>query len=603
MHKFLSFTHIDHIFGDLDQAKNAGKWLVERYKGVHHYHQCSPENPEPGDEIRLFATTTSEYAFQSMMLWYTTDDWKTISERPFIRGALTWDTALWAYVTHWTVELPTQPEGTMLRYKIAACREGADAWIFADNQSPEMADATNFAIWFSSERLPKWAKSAEVYQIFVDRFNPGKGNEWDQTTNLRKPFGGTLPGVVEKLPNIRGMGFDALWLTPIFKSPSHHGYDISDYYQINERFGDVSDFRTLVDKAHDLGIKVIMDLVLNHCSNQHPFFIDAKRDKDSPYHDWFVWRDWPAYECFFNVLTMPKINLCYGSPARAYFLDVAKYWLDFGVDAFRLDYANGPEQDFWVDFRRTCQQAKPTVWTFGEVVAPPDVQKTYANGLNGTLDFLLCQAIRLTFAQKEWGLSQFGTFITTHFDYFPEDFSLPMFIDNHDMNRFLFAAGDDDRLLRIALLILYSLPGSLIIYYGTEAGVSQDKSIHEKGAKGFDEARLAMPEQKSMTNDLTHYFGKLSEMRRKAPVNFAEPWKMEHWNDEEETLILMKPGQKLVLVINRSDEKREISFPTVRGRCFRDPVHDTHYCEKDARMSVWLEPVSARLLSLDESDE
>ncbi len=180
----------------------------------------------------------------------------------------------------------------------------------------------------------------------MDRFNHGAGKAWKQTSDVCQPFGGTLAGVIAKLPYIKEMGFNAIWLTPIFASPSHHGYDTSDYFQINPAFGTLEEFNLMVSEAHRLGIRIILDFVANHCSNEHPYFQDALKNENSSYHDWFVWKKWPAYDSFFDVGTMPKINLSYGSPARDHLLSAAKYWLELGVDAYRLDYAYGPEHDF-----------------------------------------------------------------------------------------------------------------------------------------------------------------------------------------------------------------------------------------------------------------
>jgi glycosidase len=124
--------------------------------------------------------------------------------------------------------------------------------------------------------------------------------------------------------------------------------------------GSKDDFLELLDRAHQNQIKVILDFVPNHCSDEHPFFRDAHANPHSPYHDFFVWKEWPEYACFYNVKSMPKLDLSYGSPARAYLLECAQYWLALGVDGFRLDHAHGPEQDFWVDFRRACYKQNLT---------------------------------------------------------------------------------------------------------------------------------------------------------------------------------------------------------------------------------------------------
>jgi glycosidase len=590
----------DHIFGDLDKPKNSAKWLLERNQGVHHYHQKTPANPKPGESVRLWVTSSADQPVESVHIWMTTDDWAHQTERLFSRHQLTWRTDLWSYLQEWEIMLAPQPAGTMLRYKIGAKLQGSETMLFADSQSESFQEATHFSIWFSDGQTPGWVDDAVVYQVFVDRFNPGKDNSWVETEDLRHQFGGTLQGVIEKLPYIRRMGFNALWLTPIFASPSHHGYDISDYYQINPRFGTLDNFLELVDGAHQHQIKVIFDFVANHCSNEHPFFQDALKNPDSQYHDYFVWKKWPRYECFYNVPTMPKLNLAYGSPARDYLLNCAQHWLELGVDGFRLDYAHGPEQDFWVDFRKACEAVKTDYWTFGEIVQPADVQATYAGGLMGSLDFLLSQAMRLTFGQLKWPLSKFAGFIQRHFAYFPEGFSLPAFIDNHDMNRFLVAANHDERLLMMALTVLYVLSWPPVIYYGTEAALSQHQSIHAKDAQGFDEARLPMPWENSESFTLPEFLAKLANVRKNDPEIRTTGWHFSMVDDQNEILVLEKrPMQNYLLLINRSENERALSLEINQPGPYKDVIRQNRYECVNNRLALFISPMTSMLLTTE----
>ncbi len=122
------------------------------------------------------------------------------------------------------------------------------------------------------------------------------------------------------------------------------------------------------------------------------------------------------------------------------------------------------------------------------MVLPADIQASYADSLGGSLDFMLCQALRSTFATETWKLEKLAGFLDSHYRYFPEGHSLPSFIDNHDMDRFYTIAKDDIQRLRLALLVLYVLPGPPIIYYGSEIPLSQNHLLHEGGGLGFDEA-------------------------------------------------------------------------------------------------------------------
>jgi glycosidase len=590
----------DHIFGDLDNPENGVKWLHERYQGIHHYQQKTPANPKPDESVHLWVTCSADLPVESVYLWFTTDDWGNQTERRFTKGKTIWKTELWSYLQEWEIILPAQAPGTMLRYKIGAKLQGSDTMVFADSQSANFDSATHFSIWYSENEGPQWAQEAIVYQVFVDRFNPGSNRAWPEHDDLRARFGGTLRGVIEKLPYLGEMGFNALWLTPIFSSPSHHGYDISDYYHINPNFGTLDDFLELLEKAHKLKIKIMLDFVANHCSSQHPFFLDAVKNQDSPYHDYFVWKGWPDYECFYNVRKMPKLKLAYGSPARDYLLQCAQYWLELGVDGFRCDYAHGPEGDFWVDFRRICEEVKPDCWTFGEIVQPADVQATYANGLGGALDFLLTQAIRLTFAQSEWTLSKFGAFLHSHFSYFPQGFSLPAFIDNHDMNRFLFAAQEEEQVLRTALLVLYSLPGPPIIYYGTEVPLSQRKSIHAKGAQGFDEARLPMRWEGLDDGSLSAYLATLADIRHKYPQVWQTGWQVHDVDDVEKTIVLGKGIQEsFFLLINNSAEERHFSIQINQPGRYQDVIIQKSYGCADNKLVISLQPCTSVLLAAE----
>lgn len=595
---------VDHIFGDMDDPKNTSAWLIARHHGVHHYNIKFPANPMPGDEVCLKVTCSVDQPVESVHIWYTTDEWVQQEERQFAKAKLIWRTDLWSYLQEWEITLPAQPAGTMLRYKIAAQLQGTLQMAFADNQARTFEKATHFSIYYAESSLPKWVEDAIVYQIFVDRFKPAGEDPWIESDDLRKVFGGSLQGVTEKLPYIKAMGFNTVWLTPIFASPSHHGYDSSDYYQINPKFGTMDGFLELIETAHFLQIRVILDFVANHCSNEHSYFKDAVNNRNSQYHDYFVWKDWPNYESFYNVYSMPKVNLAYGSPARETMLNCAKYWLEKGVDGFRLDYAHGPEQDFWIDFRHVCETVKPDCWTFGEVVQPADIQASFAGGLMGTLDFVLCQALRSTFAQGKWSLANFAAFLQAHFSYFSNSFSLPAFLDNHDMNRFLYAANNNEKLLKLALLVLYVLPGPPIFYYGTEIPLSQKRSIHARDAQGFDEARLPMAWDLEKSYQFTEYLARLADIRQKYPQLRRVEWTVNAYDEQKDTLILtLGASQEFMLLINRSAKERRFLIQNQGYFTYHDLVDHGTYPVRNDELHIIVPAQTGVLLSAKKSAE
>ena len=517
----------DHLFGDLDKPQKGAARHVRDVLGVRHHAVRSPWLPADGQAVTLRASTSADICARSVVVSFTTDDWATSTDLPFTPTQTTWDTTAWTWLRHWVCELPPMPSGTMLRYYVWAGLPGGKR-AYAETQSSTSADATPYALWLDPHpNPPAWAADAVTYQVFVDRFNPGAGRDWLQTANLCQPFGGTLRGVTEKLDHIKALGCNTVWLTPIFKSPTHHGYDASDYAQIEPRFGTEADLRELIAGAHARGMRLLLDFVANHTSDQHWAMQSALASPESPERAWYKWEKWPRYTAYYDVRSMPELNLALGSPARVHLLEIAQKWLTLGVDGYRLDYAPGPGQEFWADFRRACRAVNPDCWTFGEVVGPADEQLSFAGTMDGTLDFLTCQALRETFATRGWPLSRFAAYLENNPLYFPRGFSRPAFIDNHDMNRFLFTALGSLEAEHAALTMLYLLPGQPIIYYGTESDLPQAQSIHDPGSPGFDEARGPMNWASATGHPTAGLLRQLADFRAANPWLGQATWQTE----------------------------------------------------------------------------
>lgn len=210
---------------------------------------------------------------------------------------------------------------------------------------------------------PSW-QGRVFYQVFPERFHssidpkskPYVNTPWDAPSLKGKHnafLGGDLYGVIEKLDYLKSLHVGALYLTPIHPSPSNHKYDVLDYFDVDEAFGGKEAFRLLVQKAHGLDIKVMMDLVFNHVSCFHPFFLDVKeKGRKSIYHSWFfIDGDKPSakplnYRCFGFHPHMPKLDTN-NKDVQTYLIQVASYWMkEFGVDGFRLDVSEGVSHDF-----------------------------------------------------------------------------------------------------------------------------------------------------------------------------------------------------------------------------------------------------------------
>lgn len=337
-----------------------------------------------------------------------------------------------------------------------------------------------------------WFKGAKIYQIMIDRFA-------GTVTSMNKPdfLGGNLRGIIEKFDYIKKLGVNAIWLSPFWKTTKYHGYHISDYETIDPHFGSIDDLKLFIKTAHQNSVRIITDFVPNHCSFRHLFFIEASSNRKSRYYNWFYFKHWPDdYLCFLNEKELVKLNL--DNPETGnYIIDIAKYWLSLGIDGYRIDHVIGPSHKFWRRFYHEIKSNFPDSVLFGEAwgegirskyfetihirnrfwhklfgISQENLQKQYYGVMDGILDFRLNQII-IEEVSKGKGFTsgeEFRTKVRNHFNRYPEDYYLVTFLDNHDMNRFLFYCKGDFDLLFEAIEFLLSTDKPIVIYYGTENG-------------------------------------------------------------------------------------------------------------------------------------
>lgn len=536
----------DVIFGTL--LTDALKLMHHRlsWSGLQHQHCVHPRDPKPGEPVYLTVFVGPDCPV-TKVTGYCTFDGSEPSESEgqslqgsvvqFVRVGVEWDSISWGYRVRWEAVLPPQPETTSIRYQINGWTEDGTEY-YADwplvKRSSEAATSAyfrgepiegikpvgnpqkpyTFVLSVDHLKPPKWAREAVIYHVFVDRFFPGMGRDWLQVKDLNGFCGGTLWGVKEKLDYIEELGADCIWLSPVFCSGTHHGYDVTDYDHVEPRLGGDEALRALVEAAHQRGIRVILDIALNHVSVNHPIFQDALHHPNSLYREWFTFDDSEVgYETYFGIASMPKVNAAY-PPARQWLINVGLYWLtEFKVDGFRLDVADGPGPDFWVDFWTACKAVKPDCFCFGEVVDAPEIEQQYIGRLDGLLDFALCDGFRRTFARKLMSREELARFQARHQQAFPDDFLMLSFIDNHDMNRFLLLAGGDRSAIQAAAEYQFSLPNPPVIYYGTEIGLTQ--SVKADTGWGLHLNRVPMQWDSSADDRLYAFYKRLIAERRR----------------------------------------------------------------------------------------
>lgn len=554
----------DFIFGTMDTNELRLKKYRETHLGVSHQSARSPRDPQPGEPVTLTATVGQYYTAVAAWVYYSTDGKDPEGDEgravygfvePMHRVKAEWDDLTWGYVHTFSCTLPGQPDQTAVRYRI--CIQTADgSMIYADN-------GTYYAYAVDRYTEPEWVKDAVIYHILIDRFATQDGKEWNAVQTLQDIYGGNLKGIQRRLDYLEDLGINTLYLSPIFPCDNHHRYNATDYFEIDPVIGTKEDFKELLDDLHGRGMRLILDFVPNHWSDQHKTFQAAISDAESPYRDWYSFKHYPdEYECFFNVPVMPKINLR-NRDARQHIIDSACYWLNFGIDGLRLDYAIGPTPDFWADFRLATRKAKPDCWTIGEVVDSVNMQAAFEGLLDGCLDFVLLEALRQTFATRAWTAEKLISFLQGHQSMFPAGFSRPCFLDNHDMDRFMWAAVNDRQALKLAALCQFTLPGSPMIYYGTEAGLSQNRGTRDRrGGFGIlEEARLPMPWGNLQEKGLIAYYKALIALRRQEDALRIGDWQLVSVTNDCFCYARQTTNSCLLCVFNLSESTQRIEIP------------------------------------------
>ncbi|WP_028986423.1 glycoside hydrolase family 13 protein [Thermicanus aegyptius] len=379
---------------------------------------------------------------------------------------------------------------------------------------------------------PEWAKKGIVYQIFPERFfngnpanDPKEVEEWGEKPTPDNFFGGDLEGITQKLPYLKDLGVNVLYLTPIFQSPSNHKYNTTDYYTVDPHFGDLETVKELVREAHEQGIRVIFDAVFNHCGADFFAFRDVlEKGEKSPYKDWFYIHDFPIvtnphpnYETFaVDVWTMPKLKTS-NPEVRDYLLKVARYWIEeAGIDGWRLDVANEVDHDFWREFRKAVKEANPEALIIGEIWhdASPWLE---GDQYDSVMNYLFREALCDFFAKGTIGVRTFDARLAKARMKYRDQANFCMFnlIDSHDTERFLTASNEKEERLRLAAFFQMTYLGMPMIYYGTEIGMTGENDPDCRRTFEWDEEKQNL--------DLREYYKRLIAIRlQHAPLTHGD---------------------------------------------------------------------------------
>ena len=339
----------------------------------------------------------------------------------------------------------------------------------------------------------------EIYvQSFADSDGDGKGD---------------IKGMISKLDYLKDLGVEGVWLMPMSPSPSYHKYDVTNYYGIDSAYGTLDDFKKFVEEAHKRNIKVVIDMVLNHSSSRNQWFIDASKNVNSPYRDYYVWteKDDPQTKAQGNVTAgevqrrnhwtrlrgdsnyfyysqfggnMPDLN--YDNPRlRQEVFKIGRFWAsEVKVDGFRLDAARHifpderPQDNhwWWEYFLQEMRKVYKDFYLVGEVWAPAEVVGPYLKGIPALFNFDMGGTIiKAVNTERGDSLGIVHKKIRDFYKTMNPEYVDATFLTNHDQNRIMSAVNNDVDKAKMAASILLTLPGSPYLYYGEEIGMQGKK--------------------------------------------------------------------------------------------------------------------------------
>jgi len=510
--------------------------------------------------------------------------------------------------------------------------KGTLAYYSASGASLQREQVTGFELdntYSQSFRVPEWVRNAVFYQIFPERFyNGDKGNDppgvcrWGEKPTRRNFFGGDLKGIIDKLDYIASLGVDALYLTPVFCSKTNHKYDVQDYFNIDPHFGDNETLKLLVKEARRKGIRIVLDAVFNHSSDDFWAFRDVReKGRNSAYKDWYFIRKFPvrkrrflekllrflplppkwrfrlmmkfppSYETFAGVSFMPKLNMLNPETAE-YFMRVAEYWIEEAdIDGWRFDVAFGVPLEFWKKLRKRLKALKPEVYMlaeFGNHNSDPSMW--VGEAFDAIMNYGLRQAILDFVVFERIRAEEFHERLMRFKALLPRKSLFVMYnlLGSHDTPRILTLCKGDINKVKLAVFLQMTLPGAPAIYYGDEIGL-------EGG--GDPDCRRTMPwNPKDWNNEILEYHKKLIQIRKQNKALTHGEFEAILIDNEKNVYAFKRiyEDHEALALINNGDQ--EFLFTVKTEKQFNDALTNEPFKPKKGKVIVKLKPKEAVLL-------
>ena len=352
-------------------------------------------------------------------------------------------------------------------------------------------------------KTPDWLADAVFYQIFPERFANGDAaldppgvEPWGAEPTRDNFFGGDLAGITQHLDHIEALGANAIYLTPIFEADTNHRYDAKDYFAIDHRLGDLEAFKVFLDAAHARGIRIVLDAVLNHSGDGHWAFRDiVEKEAESEYVNWFSVESFPVqphpepnYRTCSGCYYLPKWN-AYNPEVRDHHYRVARYWIEQGIDGWRLDVPYFINHNFWRGFRDVVKGIDDDLYIVAEEWREPE-QWLQGDLADGTMNYTLRDLVLGFVADRTITGGQFADGMNELTARVPEA-SRPAMLNllgSHDTERLVTRHGGDLAALRLSYALLLLAEGAPMIYYGDEVGLEGENDPGCRGTMPWDEA-------------------------------------------------------------------------------------------------------------------
>ncbi|MCI9464052.1 MAG: glycoside hydrolase family 13 protein [Lachnospiraceae bacterium] len=436
---------------------------------------------------------------------------------------------------------------------------------------------------------PDWAKGVVYYQIFPERFCDGGRKEktvdfesWGSRPTRENYMGGNLEGIRTKIPYLKELGVECLYLNPVFAGDFNHKYATTDYFRIDPLFGTNEEFREFVRQCHEQNIRVVLDGVFNHTGVHFPYFQDIlEKQEESAYKNWFLIEKYPAavtdadaaYECVGAYPYMPKLNTA-DVEVREYIIKIMDHWLgEYQIDGWRLDVADEVDSTVWEMARLVLKEKYPACILIGETWGYGG-RMLRGDQLDSVMNYLFRDAVWDYFGKKSISAETFDSRINKIVAGYKSETCHLLYnlIDSHDTERFLYICGGSLEILKLAAAFQMFFIGSPAVYYGDEVGIT---------GQNDPDCRKCMIWDEQADQELLQWYKKLIFLRKTHVCIRKGRYRTILADDQNDTFAFCRiyeekgSAKVIYMIFNNNSEHNKVLCPVLDQGEYIDLLSDT----------------------------